>query len=293
VKKFILALRKMYEQYWQLKTKPFENTPDPAFVYYSRRHEEAFIRLLYAIKEEKGAAMLSGGYGTGKTLLSRIVIDELIKSETYEVALITHPRLNAVQFLQEFIYQLNNSYVQADKPALLHRLQDIIYQNFRNNKKTVIIIDEAQVIEDKQTFEELRLLLNFQLNNKFLLTMILIGQPELIEKINSIPQFEQRIGIKFHLEALDKNDTIGYVHHRLAIAAKRNSVFAKRKPIFTQEALEQLYKYSGGLPRKINNVCDIALLVGFGRNSKRIDGEIMRCVIGDLTRKADSYAKAV
>lgn len=283
----------MYEQYWKLKAKPFENTPDPAFVYYSKKHEEALIRLMYAIKEEKGAAMLSGGYGTGKTLLSRIVIDELIKNKIYEVALITHPHLNSTQFLQEFIYQLNNSHIQGDKPALLHCLQDIIYQNFKRNKKTVIIIDEAQIIQDRQTFEELRLLLNFQLNNKFLLTMILIGQPELIAKINSIPQLEQRIGIKFHLEGLNKNETIEYIYHRLAVAGRRKPVFTGRKPIFTKEALELICEYSAGLPRKINNVCDIALLIGFGRKAKRIDAEIARCVVGDLTRKVDSYAEIV
>lgn len=276
----------MYEKYWELKEKPFENTPDPRFIYHSKKHEEALIRMLYAIKEEKGAAMLTGGYGSGKTLLSRIIIDELIQNKIYEVSLITYPKLNPIQFIQEIIYQLENSEIRSDEPALLHHLQERMYLNFKEGKRTVIIIDEAQIIKDQETFEELRLLLNFQLNNKFLLTLILIGQPELIKKINLIPQFEQRIGIKFHLDALDKNETIGYIHHRLSIAGRQ-------EPIFTKEALDLIYNYSTGIPRKINNVCDIALLIGLGQEAKKIDETIVKYVIGDLTKGVDTYAQNV
>src|SRR3989338_3535754 len=134
----------MYENYWGLTEKPFENTPDPRFMYYSKKHEEALMRLLYAIKEEKGSAMLTGDYGSGKTILSRIIIDELMKDEKYEVALITHPRLSPIQFIQEIIYQLKNEHAKGSKPQLLHIMQDIIYKNFNEGKKTVILIDEAQ-----------------------------------------------------------------------------------------------------------------------------------------------------
>lgn len=244
------------------------------------------MRMMYAIKEGKGAAMLSGEYGSGKTLLSRIIIDELIKNKIYEVCLVTHPRLTSVQFLQELIYQLENLNIVGEKPILLHHLQESIYKNFKEDKKTVIMIDEAQIIKDKETFEELRLLLNFQLNDKFLLTLMLIGQPELIKKVNSIPQLEQRIGIKFHLEALDKNESEEYIRHRLAVAARK-------EPIFTKEALELIYEYSTGLPRKINNVCDIALLIGFGQEMKEIDKETLGYVVKDLTRKEGVYAENV
>ena len=215
----------MYEEYWNLREKPFENTPDPKFAYYSKKHEEALMRMMYAIKEEKGAAMLTGEYGSGKTLLSRIIIDELIKNKIYEVALVTSPQLNSVQFIQELIYQLENTNMDGDKPILMHHLQDRFYKNFQEDKKTVIIIDEAQLIKDRETFEELRLLLNFQLNNKFLLTLLLIGQPELTKNINDIPQLEQRLGIKFHLEALDKNESQEYIYHRLAVAGRKEPIF--------------------------------------------------------------------
>ena len=139
---------------------------------------------------------------------------------------------------------------------------------------------------DKETFEELRLLLNFQLNDKFLLTLLLIGQPELINNITSIPQLEQRMSIKFHLEALDRNETEQYIQHRLAVAGRQ-------EPIFTKESLDLIYEYSRGIPRKINNVCDTALLMGFGQEVKELGEGILKYVIGDLTKKVDNYAKDV
>lgn len=241
------------------------------------------MRMIYAVKEEKGATMLSGEYGSGKTLLSRIIIDELIRNKIYEVALITYPQLTSTQFLQELIYQLEGSDVRGSKPLLLHRLQDRIYKNYQQGKRTVIIVDEAQIIKDNQTFEELRLLLNFQLNNKFLLTLMLIGQPELIRKINNIPQLEQRVGIKFHLEALNRNESAEYIGYRLSVAGGKGSMF-------TKGALALVYDYSCGLPRKINNVCDVALLIGFGQKARVIDERILENVIADLTREVTACA---
>ncbi|MDD2689094.1 MAG: AAA family ATPase [Candidatus Omnitrophica bacterium] len=276
----------MYEKYWGLSEKPFENTPDPRFMYYSKKHEEALTRLLYAVKEEKGAAMLTGEYGSGKTVLSRILIDELIKNKIYEVALIIHPQLNPLEFMQEIIYQLKNEHVEGSKPKLLHMLQDSIYKNFREEKKTVVLIDEAQIIRNQETFEEVRLFLNFQLNNKFLITLILIGQPELLRKINAIPQLEQRLGIKYHLTGLDDKETQEYIKHRLEVARAQ-------REIFTKEALEIIYQYSKGLPRKINNICDLSLLIGFGSEAKEIGKELAEKVAADLNKKDYAYAKDV
>lgn len=276
----------MYEKHWGLSEKPFENTPDPRFMYYSKKHEEALTRLLYAVKEEKGAAMLTGEYGSGKTVLSRILIDELIKNKIYEVALIIHPQLNPLEFMQEIIYQLKNEHVEGSKPKLLHMLQDSIYKNYREEKKTVVLIDEAQIIRSQETFEEVRLFLNFQLNNKFLITLILIGQPELLRKINAIPQLEQRLGIKYHLTGLDDKETQEYIKHRLEVARAQ-------KEIFTKEALEIIYQYSKGLPRKINNICDLSLLVGFGSDAKEIGRELVEKVAADLNKKDYAYAKDV
>jgi len=276
----------MYEKYWGLTEKPFENSPDPRFMYYSKKHEEALMRLLYATKEEKGAAMLTGEYGSGKTILSRILIDELIKNKIYEVALVTHPQLTPVQFIQEIIYQLKNEHVKGSKPHLLHIMQDIVYKNFNEGKKTVILIDEAQIIKNRETFEELRLFLNFQLNEKFLITLVLIGQPELLKKIDAIPQLQQRLGIKYHLIGLNSTETEEYIKHRISVAGGKTDIFA-------QEVFEIIYEYSAGLPRKINNVCDMSLLIGFGQEEKFISRELIEKVITDLNIGASVYAKDV
>ncbi len=276
----------MYEEYWGLKEKPFENTPDPHFMYYSRKHEEALMRLLYAIKEEKGAAMLTGEYGCGKTVLSRIIIDELIKNEIYEVALIIHPQLTPIEFIQEIIYQLDNEAAEGTKPQLLHRLQNIVYKNFNDGKRTVILIDEAQIIKDEDTLEEIRLFLNFQLNNRFLITLVLIGQPELLDKIKDIPQLQQRLGIKYHLVGLDPKETEEYIRHRL-------SVSGAKKDIFDRSAREVIYKYSKGLPRKINNICDMCLLIGFGQEVKIIDRGLTEKLAKDLNAWGVTYAANV
>ncbi|MBL7071608.1 MAG: AAA family ATPase [Candidatus Omnitrophica bacterium] len=276
----------MYEKYWGLREKPFENTPDPHFMYYSRKHEEALMRLLYAIKEEKGAAMLTGEYGSGKTVLSRIIIDELIKNEIYEVALIIHPQLTPVEFIQEIIYQLDNETAEGTKPQLLHKLQNIVYKNFNEDKRTVILIDESQIIKDKETLEEIRLFLNFQLNNRFLITLVLIGQPELIDKIKEMPQLQQRLGIKYHLTGLDLNETEEYIKHRLSVAGAK-------KDIFVKNTYEVIFKYSRGVPRKINNICDMCLLIGFGQEVKSVDRDIVEKIAKDLNAWGATYATNV
>ena len=276
----------MYEKYWDLKEKPFENTPNPRFMYYSHKHEEALTRLLYAIKEEKGAAMLTGEYGSGKTVLSRIVIDELIKDKVYEAALITHPQLTPMEFIQEIIYQLKNEHVNGSKPQLLHMMQDIVYKNFNERKKTVILIDEAQIIKEKETFEEIRLFLNFQLNNRFLITLILIGQPELLPKVRAIPQLWQRLGVKYHLYGLTFDEAQAYIKHRLSVAGAKSD-------LFTNDAMEIIYNYANGLPRSINNACDMSLLIGFGQEAKVIDTDLAKKVVADLKMESTSYAENV
>jgi general secretion pathway protein A len=219
-------------------------------------------------------------------VLSRIIIDELIKNEIYEVALIIHPQLTPIEFIQEIIYQLKNETTSGSKPQLLHELQDIIYRNYKNGKRTVILIDETQIIKDKATLEEIRLFLNFQLNNRFLITLVLIGQPELLEKIESMPQLQQRLGIKYHLLGLDANETEEYIKHRLSVAGAKTSIFAKG-------AFEVIYRYSEGIPRKVNNICDMSLLIGFGQEVKIIDKKLVETLAKDLNAWGTTYAKNV
>ncbi|MBI2470538.1 MAG: AAA family ATPase [Planctomycetes bacterium] len=263
----------MYEKYWGLNELPFENVPDPRFMYHSTQHEEALMRLLYATKAQKGAAMLSGEVGCGKTTVSRAFVQEL-SSDEYEVGIIANPSLAALDFLKEILYQLGIEKTADSKPELLHILNDAILQNLTKKKKTVLIVDDAQAIEDVVTFEELRLLLNFQLNNQFLLTLILIGQPELRDKVVKIPQLDSRISIRYHLKPLDLKETAQYILFRLKIAGMQRN-------IFTKEAIEKIQEYTGGVPRKVNNICDLSLLVGFSKKVELIDSKVIQQLIDD------------
>jgi len=267
----------MYLQYWGLKEKPFENTPDPRFIYYSPKHEEALMRLLYTVKEKKGAAMLSGEYGAGKTLLSRCLWQSLLNEDRhYKVALIVNPAISKEELLAEIAYQFGEAVSKENtKSEILHKLNDVLYKNMNNNKHSVIIIDEAQTIEDESTLEELRLLLNFQLNDMFLLTLLLIGQPELIEKINKVPQFKQRLAIRYHLGTLDSCETREYIIHRCRVAGRKESPFS-------DNAIGFIYNASKGVPREINNLCDLCLVFALGEKVNFIDEDIASKVIRDI-----------
>lgn len=267
----------MYQDYWGFKEKPFENTPDPRFIYYSSKHEEALSRLLYAVNERKGAAMLSGEYGSGKTLLTRVVMAKLISEDThYQVALIVNPAIPKEELLAEIVYQFGEEPGKEDKKSeLLHKLNDTLYRNMNRNKHSVIIIDEAQAIEDDSTLEEIRLLLNFQLNEKFLLTLLLFGQPELKDKMDKIPQFKQRLAIKYHLGTLDAKETQEYIRHRCQVAGRQ-------EPIFSDKAISIIHDYSKGIPREINNICDLCLVIGLGNKVTSINEALAGEVIKDI-----------
>jgi len=265
----------MYETYWELKEKPFENTPDPKFLYHSQQHNEALARMLYVVRERKGAALFTGEYGSGKTLLSRVLWHELQQENKYQAVFILNPRLPGLEFIQEIVHQLNGNEAPASKIDLFHSLHKILYSNFETGRHCVIVVDEAQAIVDKDIFEELRLLLNFQLDNVFLLTIILLGQPELKDIIVNLPQLSQRMAVRFHLKALDETETKEYIQHRLRVTE------AKRE-IFDEEAYKAIYLCSEGIPRRINTISDLALLTGFGNGLNIIDKETVLKVNEDL-----------
>ncbi|MCK4909299.1 MAG: AAA family ATPase [Planctomycetes bacterium] len=267
----------MYLKHWGLKAKPFENTPDPHFFYASPKHEEALTRLLYTVFERKGAAMLSGEYGSGKTLLSRVLTSKLLdESDRYNVAIIINPNIPAEDLLDELNYQLGkNISRERSKSEAIRELNNLLYETANQGKHTVIIVDEAQAIKDDKTFEELRLLLNFQLNDRFLLTLLLFGQPELREKVNRLKQLEQRLSLKYHLTNLNAKETKRYVEYRCELAGATTDIFtAKTFPLIHQNAQ--------GIPRVINNICDMALVVGMSQQKTSIDEKIIKSVISDL-----------
>ena len=236
-------------------------------MYYSVRHKEALLNLLYAVNENKGAALLTGDVGCGKTLIARTLISRLDPQE-FEVALITNPRLDEDGFIKEILFQFGLETTAGSKIDLLHAFNDFLFNNSRAGKNNILVIDEAQLIINKLILEEIRLLLNFQLDDRFLITIILIGQPELKKTVRMMPQLDQRIGIRYHIEHLSFNDTSNFIIHRLKVAGRG-------EPIFAEDAIRQIYEYSKGIPRKINNICDLCLVMGVARGLKYIDHSVV------------------
>jgi general secretion pathway protein A len=251
-----------YEEHWELQAAPFENVPDPKYYFPSAKHEEALHRLLYGVEARKGAIMLTGEIGCGKTLLSRALILHLSKKK-FDIALITDPSIGVAELLKELLYQLGTEGT-GSKVDMLHCLNGRLLANMKKGIETVLIIDEAQAIEDDQVFEELRLLLNFQLNDRFLLTLILMGQPELRERILAIRQLAQRIAIRYHLSPFSAEETTRYIHARL----KRVGC---TREVFTKYALLRIFQHSGGIARSVNTLCDLCLLLGYMDKSGKID----------------------
>jgi general secretion pathway protein A len=263
----------MYEAHWELAEPPFDNSPNPRFFYRSPEHEEALLRLVYTVRHRKGCGMLTGEYGCGKTTLSRALIRRL-EAERYEIALLTNPSWSAIDFLRETLYQLGHETSETSKPALLHLINDVFFRNFRDGRDTVLILDEAQLVEDDAVFEELRLLMNFQTDDRFLVTILLIGSPELAPRVRRLEHLDQRIAVRYHLNRLDYTHTTSYIAHRLVTAGRT-------APIFTEDAVKLIFDFTRGTPREINNLCDVALLVGYTKRAREIDDRIVAEVIKD------------
>ncbi|MEW6749912.1 MAG: AAA family ATPase [Candidatus Latescibacterota bacterium] len=258
----------MYEAYWGLREKPFENVPDPRFLYLPESCREVYTRLLYALQGRRGALMLTGPSGCGKTLVARALLQELDPGTT-EVALLTNPPWTREDFLREALYQLGGDGPLSCRAEVLHRLHEILYENHATGKETVVLIDEAQLIEDQEVLEEVRLLLNFQLNDAFLLTVLLVGQPAMAQRISRWSPLDQRIAARGAVRALAGPEVAEYIDHRLRTAGRR-------EPIFTLEAASLIGEHCAGVPRRINNTCDIALVVGYSRKTQQLDADWVR-----------------
>lgn len=260
----------MYEKFWGLKEKPFKNTPDPKFLCSFSQHSDALMKLTYAVRENMGAGMLTGVFGCGKTLVARTLLNSLNQNK-YSFAFLTFPPSSGEEFLRSIIRNLKYSELPTTKSelmedALLESLESLLQDNEREGKDTVVIVDEAHGISNEGIFERMRLLLNFQKEDKFLMTLFLVGQPELAGKVANLRQLEQRIAIKCHLEPLNREETGEYITHRLKVAGLGKSVFQP-------EVVEIIHQTSGGIPRRINHICDLCLMTGFARKKKIIDRE--------------------
>lgn len=264
----------MYEAHWGLTRSPFQNVPDPAFFFPSSQHREGLARLLYAVRYGKGAAMLTGAVGCGKTTLARAFVMQLNQAH-YDIGVITNPALPRAEFLAEVNQQFGLPPSGNGKVDLLHRFNEHLAENRRTDRETVLIVDEGQAILERAVFEELRLLLNFQLNDRFLLTLVLMGQPELAEMVGAVEQFAQRIAIRFHLQGLDEKETRQYIAFRLERAGAE-------RPLFTEEALDLVWERTRGVPRLINTLCDLGLLEGFASRASIVDGPVVQRALASL-----------
>ena len=261
--------------YWDLKEKPFENTGDPKFFYYSPNHKEAIVRLIYVIKQNKAGALLAGDYGTGKTTIARELLAEIEENDMYASVYISNPLLSTKELLQEIAYQLGADDGGTTRLKLRRAIEEKLKKVADEGHHTVIVVDEAHLLTRKDVLEELRLLMNMQYNNRYLSTLIMMGQLELRDVINAMPQFKQRFAICYVLGHLDSEETARYVKHRLKIAGVE-------KGIFDPETDHLIYGHSSGSPRQINNICDMALLVGYMRKAGTIQPEIIKEVVRDL-----------
>lgn len=264
----------MYKDFFDLRERPFNKTPDPQYLYASSQHREALARLQHGV-EEREMILLTGEIGCGKTTLSRALMDQLGSSA--KVLLLTNPRLTPLELLSSLALRLGIGAPPLQRPALLAVIEQELYALFEQGRIPVVLIDEAHLIPHRDTFEELRLLTNFQLDDGNLLAVLLIGQPELRQRL-AHPVYEplrQRIGLQFHLGALNAAETAAYVKHRLLCAGGKDD-------LFTAPALEALFSLSRGVPRLINQAASLALLEAYGRGLAKVNEEVVAEVATEL-----------
>ncbi|MCK4739127.1 MAG: AAA family ATPase [Deltaproteobacteria bacterium] len=263
----------MFESFYGLEKNPFKKTPDPSFLYYSKGHKEAYARLHYAV-EEREIILLTGEVGCGKTTLSRALMDAL--DETYIPIVMVGPLFGPGELLTHLAHRLNVTEPSLLRIELMEQIGSKFFELYQEGLCPVIIIDEAQLIPGREGLDELRLLTNLQLDDENLFSLVLLGQPELRERLLSgyNEAFRQRIGVQYHLGVLNYEEVREYLRFRLTKAGRE-------EPLFTEPAMEELHRFSNGVPRKINNLASSALLEGFGRGAVFIDRDIILSVAKD------------
>lgn len=262
----------MYYDFYQLKENPFNVTADPEFFFASKYHSDAISNLVYGIDQRKGIMVVTGEIGTGKTTLCRKLLLE--SPDNTKFALILNPKFSDTQLLKMIVTDLGIATRQRSKFGLINALNDyLIYESNKGNN-IVLIIDEAQNLGVSQ-LEQIRLLSNLETEKDKLLQIILVGQPELKDKLRlpELRQLTQRVTVFYDLKHLDKNDVSDYVHHRILKAAIESGY--RSHPTFTDRAIESIFHYTSGSPRTINILCDRALVAGFAAEERSIDANII------------------
>ncbi|KPJ90198.1 MAG: hypothetical protein AMJ53_14540 [Gammaproteobacteria bacterium SG8_11] len=277
----------MYDEYFGLRETPFSIAPNPRFLFMSERHREALAHLVYGINSDGGFILLTGEVGTGKTTISRCLLDQI--PEHSNIAMILNPKLLAGELLATICDELHIKYPEGNDSIKVYIdciFQYLLEQNAQG-RKTVVIIEEAQNLTP-DVLEQLRLLTNLETNQRKLMQIVMLGQPELLDILAQpeLRQLEQRITARYHLMPLTQKETIDYVNHRLGVAGAR-----ERDPIFTLSALKQIYKYSEGVPRKVNLLCDRALLGAYVHNEKIVDAKTVKQAAKEVAGRTNKSAK--
>ena len=262
----------MYYDFFGFKEPPFNLTPNSRFFFSSNKHTEALSTLVYAVSERKGFVVVTGNIGSGKTTVCRSLINQL-DADT-EVALITNTHMSSKDLIISILDDLEIDYTPGSKAKLLSQLNDYLIDQVRRDKNVVLIIDEAQNLTPS-LLEEVRMLSNLETENEKLIQILFLGQPELKAKLAlpKLEQLRQRIAVYFHLTPLNEEEMGEYIQYRLKVASDSDKEF------FTQEAIDLVFKFSNGVPRLVNQICDSALLTAYVNETQVVDHKIIKEVI--------------
>lgn len=254
----------MYREFYGLREMPFNITPDPRFLFLSPTHQEALQHLRYGIEEKKGFIVLTGEVGCGKTTICRALLNELDPAR-FDTALVLNPRLNETQLVRAILAELGEPAPSLEADELMHRLNAALLSRIHAGRDIVVVIDESQNLTF-ETLEHLRLISNLETDQQKLLQIVLIGQPELREKLErrELRQLRQRILVWYDLRPLNLLETVTYIQHRLTLCG------GSGRPRFTRRAAQRIHRQSGGTPRIINNLCDKAVLSAYVRNADEV-----------------------
>jgi type II secretory pathway predicted ATPase ExeA len=267
----------MYKSFYNLQRNPFEITPDPSFLFPTPRHNEALASLYYGVTAHRGFVVLTGEVGTGKTLILRSLLG-LLQRRDVAFALIFNPTLSPLEFMRYILGDFGLPVAGKAKDELIHVLNDFLVQRHQRGLTTILVVDEAHHLSP-EILEEIRLLTNLETSQQKLLQIVLAGQPELDQKLDSyeLRQLKQRIALRCHLDALSLDETVKYIGRRLQISGA--PVVGQ---IFPEAAIEAVFRYSRGIPRLINTICENALLAGYAKQAATITPEIIDGVARDL-----------
>ena len=265
----------MYCHFYGLKERPFNVTSDPAFFFLSRKHNEALSHLSYGVSQRKGIIVLTGEIGTGKTTICRFFLNQLGKN--IKTAFILNPHFSEIQLLEAIVKDFGIAVKDVSRLSMVWGLNKFLLTESESGNNVVLIIDEAQNLKPRQ-LEQVRLLSNLETAKDKLLQVVLVGQPELNQRLNlyDLRQLRQRIMVRYHIAPLDRDEIKSYIEHRLTTAGAVNRIE------FTEEAVGFIADFSSGTPRLINMVCDRALLAGFVAETNKIDLDIIKRCLQEL-----------